>query len=475
MFGSNRKNSPKSRKRFWSFGRKATDEQQDRDNSSVEEDVPASSDVVLEPNTCDKANSPSVPHEDSSSEASYSAIDVSSEKEKRETSSDDGNKRSINAITDSNVSHSSETNQGAPSQEVGVLPEEVADVVIVSPEIASQEIASQETASRKEVQEKKKGFFARMQAGLSKTRQSLVGGVATLLVGKKKIDDELLEELEMQLITADIGVDATSEIIENLTEKMKRKELNDIDALMSSLKHQLTSIIEPCNQPLMINDSKQPYVILVVGVNGVGKTTTIGKLANQLKRQGHRVMLAAGDTFRAAAVEQLQEWGHRNEVPVIAQGHGSDSASVVYDAYEAAKARQYDVLIADTAGRLHNKEHLMTELKKVKRVLGRLDSASPHEVMLVVDAGTGQNAISQATLFNEAVGLTGMTLTKLDGTAKGGIVFALAKKMQLPIRFLGVGEQIEDLRPFSSEEFVDALFTDTQFSETGLQEEANIE
>ncbi len=307
------------------------------------------------------------------------------------------------------------------------------------------------------------GFFSRMKKGLTKTRASLVEGVATLFIGKKEIDDELMEDLETELVMADVGVEATRDIMAGLTERVKYKELDDADALMAALKVELAKILEPADKPLVIDESRKPYVILVVGVNGVGKTTTIGKLAKRLQKEGRKVMLAAGDTFRAAAVEQLQVWGDRNQIPVIAQHTGADSASVIYDAFEAAKARGADVLIADTAGRLHNKEHLMEELKKVKRVLGKLDEAAPHEVLLVMDAGTGQNALSQAKLFNDTVQVTGMALTKLDGTAKGGVVFALARQMQLPIRFLGVGEQIDDLRPFKAAEFVDALFADTEF------------
>ncbi|GAA4649398.1 signal recognition particle-docking protein FtsY [Kistimonas scapharcae] len=307
------------------------------------------------------------------------------------------------------------------------------------------------------------GFFSRMKKGLTKTRASLVEGVATLFIGKKEIDDELMEDLETELVMADVGVEATRDIMAGLTERVKYKELDDADALMAALKVELAKILEPADKPLLIDQSRQPYVILVVGVNGVGKTTTIGKLAKRLQKEGRKVMLAAGDTFRAAAVEQLQVWGERNQIPVIAQHTGADSASVIYDAFEAAKARGADVLIADTAGRLHNKEHLMEELKKVKRVLGKLDETAPHEVLLVMDAGTGQNALSQAKLFNDTVQVTGMALTKLDGTAKGGVVFALARQMQLPIRFLGVGEQIDDLRPFKAAEFVDALFADTEF------------
>lgn len=308
--------------------------------------------------------------------------------------------------------------------------------------------------------EEKGGFFSRMKSGLSKTRASLVEGVTTLFIGKKEIDDELLEDLETQLLISDVGIDATRQIIDGLTQRVAYKELDDADALVSALKQELAKILKPADKPLVIDTTKKPFVILVVGVNGVGKTTTIGKMARQFQNEGKKVMLAAGDTFRAAAVEQLQVWGERNDIPVVAQHTGADSASVLYDALEAAKARQMDILIADTAGRLHNKDNLMEELKKVKRVLGKIDPEAPHEVLLVVDAGTGQNALNQAKLFDEAVGLTGMALTKLDGTAKGGVTFALSQQMQLPIRFLGVGEQIADLRPFKADEFVDALFAD---------------
>ena len=332
----------------------------------------------------------------------------------------------------------------------------VAEVPVIEPEPQPVPV---EVAAEPVVEEApKKGFFARMRKGLSKTRGALVEGIAELFIGKKEIDDDLLEELETQLLVADVGVEATTDIIEKLTNRVKYKELNDADALMASLKSELAVILEPADKPLVIPQQDTPFVILVVGVNGVGKTTTIGKLARKLQNEGRKVMLAAGDTFRAAAVEQLQVWGERNDIPVVAQHTGADSASVVYDAFEAAKARGVDVLIADTAGRLQNKEHLMEELKKVKRVLGKLDANAPHEVLLVLDAGTGQNALSQAKLFHETVNLTGMAITKLDGTAKGGVTFALSKQMKLPIRFLGVGEQIDDLRPFSATEFVDALF-----------------
>jgi fused signal recognition particle receptor len=282
--------------------------------------------------------------------------------------------------------------------------------------------------------------------------------MGSLLLGKKEIDDELLEDLETQLIMADVGMVATHRIIGNLTRKVSRNELTDTDALYQALQDELSALLISCEEPLLIDTAKAPYVILMVGVNGVGKTTTIGKLARRYQGEGKSVMLAAGDTFRAAAVEQLQVWGQRNDVPVVAQHTGADSASVLFDALSAAKARNVDVLIADTAGRLQNKDHLMEELKKVIRVMQKIDPSAPHEVMLVLDAGTGQNALSQAEAFQKAVGVTGLTLTKLDGTAKGGVIFAISEALELPIRFIGVGEQVEDLRDFNAADFARALF-----------------
>ncbi|MDR2315878.1 MAG: signal recognition particle-docking protein FtsY [Pseudomonas sp.] len=306
----------------------------------------------------------------------------------------------------------------------------------------------------------KPGFFARLKQGLSKTSASIGEGMASLFLGKKVIDDDLLDEIETRLLTADVGVEATSAIVQNLTQKVARKQLADADALYKSLQEELAALLRPVEQPLKVQAQNKPYVILVVGVNGAGKTTTIGKLAKKLQMEGKKVMLAAGDTFRAAAVEQLQVWGERNQIPVIAQHTGADSASVIFDAVQAAKARGADVLIADTAGRLHTKDNLMEELKKVRRVIGKLDADAPHEVLLVLDAGTGQNAISQAKYFNQSVELTGLALTKLDGTAKGGVIFALAKQFNIPIRFIGVGEGIDDLRTFEAEPFVKALFAE---------------
>lgn len=304
----------------------------------------------------------------------------------------------------------------------------------------------------------KAGFFGRIRSGLSKTRSSLTEGLADLLLGKKEIDDELLEDLETQLITADVGMEATQDIMTRLTGRISRRELSDSDALFEALIEELQDMLAVAQQPLVIDSSKQPYVILMVGINGVGKTTTIGKLARQFQKRGKHVMLAAGDTFRAAAVEQLQVWGERNNVPVIAQHTGADSASVIFDAVEAARSRGADILIADTAGRLHTRDNLMQELEKVVRVMKKLDDTAPHEVMLVLDAGTGQNAINQARQFQQAAGVSGITLTKLDGTAKGGIIFALAKQFEIPVRFIGVGEGIDDLRPFNVDDFTRALF-----------------
>ncbi len=306
------------------------------------------------------------------------------------------------------------------------------------------------------------GFFARLRQGLSKTSASIGEGMASLFLGRKEIDDDLLDDIETRLLTADVGVEATTLIVQNLTKRVARKELADSGALYKALQEELASLLRPVEQPLQVDVAREPYVILVVGVNGVGKTTTIGKLAKKLQLEGKKVMLAAGDTFRAAAVEQLQVWGERNRIPVIAQHTGADSASVIFDAVQAAKARGIDVLIADTAGRLHTKDNLMEELKKVRRVIGKLDETAPHEVLLVLDAGTGQNAINQAKQFNLAVELTGLALTKLDGTAKGGVIFALAKQFGLPIRYIGVGEGIDDLRTFEADAFVQALFAERE-------------
>ncbi|WP_108126094.1 signal recognition particle-docking protein FtsY [Saccharospirillum mangrovi] len=304
-----------------------------------------------------------------------------------------------------------------------------------------------------------RSWFSRVRQGLGRTRGSLTAGLAAAFTGKQRIDDELLEELETLLLTADVGIEATGAILNELTEQLGKRELKDSDALFSALRDTLIAQLHSVEAPLQIDRSKAPYVILVVGVNGVGKTTTIGKLSKRLEAEGHSVMLAAGDTFRAAAVEQLQVWGERNNIPVIAQHTGADSASVIFDAVQAAQARDIDVVIADTAGRLHNKDNLMQELAKVVRVMKKLDDSAPHEVLLVLDAGTGQNAISQAQSFTDAVNLTGLALTKLDGTARGGVIFALARKLGIPVRFIGVGEQVDDLQPFDAATFVDALLS----------------
>ncbi|WP_299998695.1 signal recognition particle-docking protein FtsY [uncultured Cedecea sp.] len=325
-------------------------------------------------------------------------------------------------------------------------------------EIAQDDIPEEPIVAPIVEQEKptKEGFFARLKRSLVKTKQNLGSGFMGLFRGKK-IDDDLFEELEEQLLIADVGVETTRKIIEKLTETASRKQLRDAEVLYTLLKEEMSDILAKVDAPLNI-EGKTPFVILMVGVNGVGKTTTIGKLARQFELEGKSVMLAAGDTFRAAAVEQLQVWGERNNIPVIAQHTGADSASVIFDAIQAAKARNVDVLIADTAGRLQNKSHLMEELKKIVRVMKKLDEDAPHEIMLTLDASTGQNAISQAKLFHEAVGLTGITLTKLDGTAKGGVIFSIADQFGIPIRYIGVGEQLTDLRPFNSEDFIEALF-----------------
>lgn len=328
----------------------------------------------------------------------------------------------------------------------------------IEPEVAPEaepEISPSEIPAAAPV--KKPGFFARLKQGLAKTSQNLGQGLMGLFSGRK-IDEELYEELETQLLLADVGVDTTQKLIKQLEQHADRKALKDSSMLFDKLQHDMATLLQDVEQPLVPVNTAGPFVILMVGVNGVGKTTTIGKMAQQFKQQGKSVMLAAGDTFRAAAVEQLQVWGERNHIPVIAQHTGADSASVIFDAYQAAKARKVDVLIADTAGRLQNKAHLMEELKKIVRVLQKIDPAAPHEVMLTLDAGTGQNALSQAKVFNEAVQLTGISLTKLDGTAKGGVIFAIADQFKVPLRYIGVGEGIDDLRVFNSKDFIRALF-----------------
>jgi fused signal recognition particle receptor len=316
-----------------------------------------------------------------------------------------------------------------------------------TPETA-QSTAETQTSSEENVSE--------LSLSLEKTRRTFADGMADFLLGKKNIDSELLETLETRLLSADVGIDATTTIIDELQNDISRKAITDADALHAKLATIMKDILQPCEQTLN-TDTAKPFVILVVGINGAGKTTSIGKLANYFKQQGKSVMLAAGDTFRAAAVEQLQEWGQRNNVPVIAQGTGADPASVIFDAVQSASSKNIDIIIADTAGRLHTQDNLMDELAKIKRVLAKLDANAPHETMIVMDASFGQNALHQAQQFHESIGLTGMAVTKLDGTAKGGILFSIARTLKLPVRFIGIGEGIDDLRPFNASEFVDAL------------------
>ena len=373
-------------------------------------------------------------------------------KKQEETSEEVKSESSEPALSEQDESPQSEAQLAETTDQHNSEPQ--AENLEISDE-AVQEEAQPEPAL---VEEEKRSFFQRLKDGLSKTRSQFSEGIANLVLGQKEIDEDVLEEVETLLLMADVGVDTTSRIIEDLTDKADRKELKDTAALMNRLKTLLLDIVEPVQAPLEIPGQDTPFVILMVGVNGVGKTTTIGKLAHQFQAEGKSVMLAAGDTFRAAAVEQLKAWGERNDVPVIAQHTGADSASVIFDAVEAAKARNVDVVIADTAGRLHNKSNLMEELSKVKRVMAKVDETAPHEVMLVVDAGTGQNALIQAQEFNKAVALNSVTITKLDGTAKGGVVFALADKMKLPIRYIGVGEAKQDLRTFKAVDYIDALF-----------------
>lgn len=354
------------------------------------------------------------------------------------------------SLSDSQPDERVAENAESPESTLEAPQEESEALSSADPEPVVERVQEQEKPSE--------SFFARLKRSLSRTKANIGAGFFGLFKGKK-IDDELFEELEEQLLIADVGMDTTLKIIENLTEKASRSDLRDGEALYGLLKEEMADILAKVEQPLHIDSSKTPYVILMVGVNGVGKTTTIGKLAKQFQSQGKKVMLAAGDTFRAAAVEQLQVWGERNNVPVIAQHTGADSASVIYDAIEAAKARGVDVVIADTAGRLQNKSNLMEELRKIVRVMKKIDESAPHEIMLTLDAGTGQNAISQAKLFSDVAPITGITLTKLDGTAKGGVIFAIADQFSIPIRYIGVGEGIEDLRPFQTQEFIDALFS----------------
>lgn len=338
-------------------------------------------------------------------------------------------------------------------QEPSVAQEQKAEQQAIEPQSPPKVQESVEVVSE---EPKKEGLFSRLRSGLSKTGSSITEGMGDIVLGKKKIDEDLLEDLETRLLMADVGMEATTRIINDLTKRVSRDELSDADSLMQAMYTEMVKILRPVSKPLDV-DNVTPAVILLVGINGAGKTTTIGKLAKKFQSEGKSVMLAAGDTFRAAAVEQLQVWGERNDIPVIAQGTGADSASVIYDAMESAKAKNIDVLLADTAGRLHTQANLMEELKKVKRVMQKIDPNAPHEIMLIVDASIGQNALVQATEFDKALGLTGITVTKLDGTAKGGILFAIAEKVGIPVRFIGVGESIDDLQEFDAYEFTGAL------------------
>ena len=312
---------------------------------------------------------------------------------------------------------------------------------------------------------KPQGFFSSLKQGLSKTRANLSSGIGDILLGKKTIDDDLLEALEDQLLMADVGIHATQKITQEIIQAASRDQLKDSESLLSVLNQSMVNILEPSAQRLTIDSQHKPFVILMIGVNGAGKTTTVGKLAQKFQNQGYRIMLAAGDTFRAAAVEQLQSWGQQLDIPVISQGQGADSASVIFDALKSAQARNIDILIADTAGRLHTQNNLMDELEKIKRVMSKIDPSAPHETMLVLDAGTGQNALSQASNFKQSIGVTGITLSKLDGTAKGGMIFSVSEQLQLPIRYIGVGESVDDLREFDGGEFVDALLSELDSSE----------
>ncbi|MFT5541852.1 MAG: fused signal recognition particle receptor [Glaciecola sp.] len=372
----------------------------------------------------------------------------------------------LDTETESHVSK--ELNEAKNTDAQKIVPVEA--TITLETEVSLEDEASSAAlvspAVNTETKEKPKSarFFGRLRESLSRTKESIGTGFVALFAGKK-IDDDLFEELETQLLIADVGISTTNKIIDKLTEDARLSQLKDGEALYDLLKQQMKAMLEPVSVPLdlstPVNETgeKEPFVILMIGVNGVGKTTTIGKLAKQFTNDGKKVMLAAGDTFRAAAVEQLQVWGERNNIPVVAQQTGSDSASVIFDALASAKAKNVDVLIADTAGRLQNKDHLIEELKKVVRVMKKINPNAPHEIMLTLDASTGQNAVSQTKIFNDAVGISGINLTKLDGTAKGGIIFSLADQFNIPIRYIGIGEGIDDLRQFEAEQFVEALFS----------------
>ena len=354
----------------------------------------------------------------------------------------------------------------APREELTEIIEEVDEPEVKiqqqTEQAVEQAVEKQVEQERQEQPPEKKGLFQRLKSGLAKTSSNLTEGMSSLVLGKKKIDEDVLEELETRLLMADVGMEATQRIIKDLTQRSSRNELNDVDALMAALHEEMVNILRPVSKPLDLSDIDGPAVVLMVGINGAGKTTTIGKLAKQFQNDGLSVMLAAGDTFRAAAVEQLQVWGERNDIPVVAQGTGADSASVIYDAMESAKAKNIDILLADTAGRLHTQTNLMEELIKVKRVIQKINPDAPHEIMLIVDASIGQNALAQAKEFDAALGLTGITVTKLDGTAKGGILFAIAEKTGIPVRFIGVGESIDDLQEFDASEFTGALLANKE-------------
>lgn len=440
------------------------DDQQKAANTEQEElnQVAADTAAVAEPET--RENSSETVAEVDNTAAKAAELVVQAKPLEEESVQGEPEQTSAEAQSKPEVAEASTTTatSDAIAEQSEPVSEIVSETVAAAPTIVEpdsvvedqEDTPDQETAPEPE----KKGFFSRIKSGLSKTKENLSEKLGNLFLGAKEIDDDLLEEIETLLLMADVGVEATSGIIQRLTDKVARKQLDDAQALQAALKEELADLLHLSEQPLAIDSGKQPYVILMVGVNGVGKTTTIGKLAKRFQSEGKSVMLAAGDTFRAAAVEQLQVWGERNDVPVVAQHTGADSASVIFDAVQSAQAKGIDVLIADTAGRLQNKDNLMQELEKVVRVTQKLSPEAPHEVMLVLDAGTGQNALSQAKIFKDSVGVTGIALTKLDGTAKGGVIFAIAKQMDLPIRFIGVGEQIDDLRPFKAQEFVDALF-----------------
>jgi fused signal recognition particle receptor len=428
-----------------------TDEQIKSDSKSIENNSSASSKLITEPDEEIQREQTNTPPEIQPEIHTHKALETSSAKIENNHSS---MKMASVKISEKNK----ELVKSQPETEILVTGSVIQNSSLTASELTTQQL---DESSIEQQDTEDNGFFSKLRRGLSRTKGSIGSGIVGLFRGKA-IDDELFEELETQLLVADVGMNTTVKIIKQLTESSNRKQLKDGDALYQLLKEQMADILKKVESPLALKAESGPFVILMVGVNGVGKTTTIGKMAKQFQKQGKKVMLAAGDTFRAAAVEQLQVWGERNNIPVVAQQTGSDSASVIFDAFQSAKAKNIDVLIADTAGRLQNKEHLMEELKKVVRVMKKIAPQAPHEIMLTLDAGTGQNAISQTKLFNEAVGITGISLTKLDGTAKGGVIFAIADQFDIPIRYVGIGEGIDDLRPFNSQDFVNALFIESE-------------